>query len=147
MLTGAVRSWVSAVGDSETQDFWTEFLSGLRERGLHGVPVVISDHYRGLMNVIGATVVGASWQRCRVHFMRNVVAKVPKGNTEMVAAAIRTVFAQPTAPRSRSLRPCSNRRSRSWRTCCARPVNRSPRSLTSPKPTGARCGARTRWSG
>ena len=40
----------------------------------------------------------ASWQRCRVHFMRNVLAKVPKGNTEMVAAAIRTVFAQPTGP-------------------------------------------------
>jgi putative transposase len=78
----------SAVGDSETQDFWTEFLRGLRERG----------HHRGLMNAIGATMVGASWQRCRVHFMRNVLAKVPKGNTEMVAAAIRTVFAQPTGP-------------------------------------------------
>jgi putative transposase len=59
---------------------------------------VISDHHRGLMNAIGATMVGASWQRCRVHFMRNVLAKVPKGNTEMVAAAIRTVFAQPTGP-------------------------------------------------
>ena len=88
----------SAVGDSETQDFWTEFLRGLRERGLHGVQLVISDHHRGLMNAIGATMVGASWQRCRVHFMRNVLAKVPKGNTEMVAAAIRTVFAQPTGP-------------------------------------------------
>jgi putative transposase len=88
----------SAVGDSETQDFWTEFLRGLRERGLHGVQLVISDHHRGLMNAIGAVMVGASWQRCRVHFMRNVLAKVPKGNTEMVAAAIRTVFAQPTGP-------------------------------------------------
>src|ERR1035437_9125444 len=72
----------SAVGDSETQDFWTEFLRGLcerglRERGLHGVQLVISDHHRGLMNAIGATMVGASWQRCRVHFMRNVLAKVP----------------------------------------------------------------------
>src|SRR5665647_246214 len=88
----------SAVGDSETQDFWTEFLRSLRERGLHGVQLVISDHHRGLMNAIGATMVGASWQRCRVHFMRNVLAKVPKGNTEMVAAAIRTIFAQPTGP-------------------------------------------------
>ena len=88
----------SAVGDSETQDFWTEFLRGLRERGLHGVQLVISDHHRGLMNAIGAVMVGASWQRCRVHFMRNVLAKVPKGNTEMVAAAIRTVFAQPIGP-------------------------------------------------
>ena len=50
------------------------------------------------MNAIDAVMVGASWQRCRVHFMRNVLAKVPKGNTEMVAAAIRTVFAQPTGP-------------------------------------------------
>ena len=88
----------SAVGDSETEDFWTEFLRGLRERGLHGVQLVISDHHRGLMNAIDAVMVGASWQRCRVHFMRNVLAKVPKGNTEMVAAAIRTVFAQPTGP-------------------------------------------------
>ena len=88
----------SAVGDSETEDFWSEFLRGLRERGLHGVQLVISDHHRGLMNAIDAVMVGASWQRCRVHFMRNVLAKVPKGNTEMVAAAIRTVFAQPTGP-------------------------------------------------
>jgi putative transposase len=58
----------SAVGDSETQDFWTEFLRGLRERGLHGVQLVISDHHRGLMNAIGATMVGAPWQRCRVHY-------------------------------------------------------------------------------
>jgi putative transposase len=62
------------------------------------VQLVISDHHRGLMNAIGATMVGASWQRCRVHFMRNVLAKVPKGNTEMVAAAIRTIFAQPSGP-------------------------------------------------
>ena len=66
----------SAVGDSETEDFWTEFLRGLRERGLHGVQLVISDHHRGLMNAIDAVMVGASWQRCRVHFMRNVLAKV-----------------------------------------------------------------------
>jgi putative transposase len=88
----------SAVGDSETEVFWTEFLRGLRERGLGGVQLVISDHHRGLMNAIEATMLGASWQRCRVHFMRNVLAKVPKGNTDMVAAAIRTIFAQPTGP-------------------------------------------------
>ena len=87
-----------AVGDSETEAFWTEFLHGLRERGLGGTQLVISDHHRGLMNAIGATMIGAAWQRCRVHFMRNVLAKVTKGNTEMVAAAIRTIFAQPTGP-------------------------------------------------
>ena len=87
-----------AVGDSETEDFWSEFLRGLRDRGLGGVQLVISDHHRGLMNAIGAVMVGASWQRCRVHFMRNVLAKVPKGHAQMVAAAIRTIFAQPTGP-------------------------------------------------
>jgi len=84
-----------AVGDSETEQFWTEFLRGLRERGLHGVQLVISDHH-GLTNAVGAVLLGAGWQRCRVHFMRNVLAKVPKAATEMVAAAIRTIFAQPT---------------------------------------------------
>jgi len=88
----------SAVGDSETEVFWAEFLRGLRERGLGGVQLVISDHHRGLMNAIDATMIGAAWQRCRVHFMRNVLAKVSKGNTDMVAAAIRTIFAQPTGP-------------------------------------------------
>lgn len=88
----------SAVGDSETEDFWTDFLRGLRDRGLGGVQLVVSDHHRGLMNAIEAVLLGATWQRCRVHFMRNVLSKVTKGNTEMVAAAIRTIFAQPTGP-------------------------------------------------
>jgi len=88
----------SAVGDSETEAFWTEFLRGLRERGLGGVQLVISDHHRGLMNAINATMIGAAWQRCRVHFMRNVLTKVTKGHADMVAAAIRTIFAQPTGP-------------------------------------------------
>lgn len=88
----------SAVGDSETEDFWTDFLRGLRDRGLGGVQLVVSDHHRGLMNAIEAILLGATWQRCRVHFMRNVLSKVTKGNTEMVAAAVRTIFAQPTGP-------------------------------------------------
>lgn len=87
-----------AVGDSETEAFWGEFLRGLRERGLHGVQLVISDHHRGLRNAIDTVMLGAAWQRCRVHFMRNVLAKVPKASAEMVAAAVRTVFAQPTGP-------------------------------------------------
>lgn len=86
------------VGDSESEDFWTEFLRGLRERGLHGVQLVISDAHRGLVNAIAAVCAGAAWQRCRVHFMRNALAKVSKGHAEMVAAAIRTIFTQPTGP-------------------------------------------------
>jgi len=70
---------------------------GLRARGLSGVALVISDHHLGLKSAIAATFLGSSWQRCRVHFMRNVLAKVPKASAEMVAAAIRTIFAQPDA--------------------------------------------------
>ena len=91
-----------AVGDSETEDFWSEFLRGLRERGLSGTQLVISDHHRGLMNAIDTVMVGATWQRCRVHFIRNVLARVPKGQADMVAAAIRTIFAQPTGPMVRA---------------------------------------------
>jgi putative transposase len=86
------------VGDSENEDFWTEFLRSLRDRGLHGVQLVISDAHRGLTNAIGTVCAGAAWQRCRVHFMRNTLAKVSKGHAEMVAAAIRTIFSQPTGP-------------------------------------------------
>lgn len=59
--------------------------------------LVISDAHTGLKAAIAAVLIGASWQRCRVHFLRNVLAQVPKGNAEMVAAAIRTIFAQPDA--------------------------------------------------
>ncbi len=84
-----------ATGDSETQAFWTEFLRDLRDRGLTGVQLVISDAHSGLVNAFGTVMQGVSWQRCRVHFMRNVLAKVSKGHAEMVAATIRTIFAQP----------------------------------------------------
>ena len=59
--------------------------------------LVISDAHSGLRNAIEAVLLGAAWQRCRVHFLRNVLAQVPKGSAEMVAAAIRTIFAQPDA--------------------------------------------------
>jgi putative transposase len=83
------------VGDSEDGAFWTAFLRGLKTRGLHGVQLVISDAHAGLKAAIEAVLIGAAWQRCRVHFLRNVLAQVPKGHAEMVAAAIRTIFAQP----------------------------------------------------
>jgi putative transposase len=84
------------VGDSEDGAFWTAFLRSLKARGLAGVQLVISDAHTGLKAAIGAVMAGAAWQRCRVHFLRNVLARVPKGSAEMVAAAIRTIFAQPT---------------------------------------------------
>ena len=85
------------VGDSEDGAFWTAFLRSLKSRGLAGVQLVISDAHAGLRGAIEAILIGASWQRCRVHFLRNVLAQVPKGSAEMVAAAIRTIFAQPDA--------------------------------------------------
>jgi putative transposase len=85
------------VGDSENEDFWTVFLRSLKTRGLGGVKLVMSDAHAGLKKAIGTVFQGASWQRCRVHFMRNVLAVVPKGSQEMVASIIRTIFAQPDA--------------------------------------------------
>jgi putative transposase len=84
------------VGDSEDGAFWTAFLRSLKARGLAGMQLVVSDAHTGLKASIGAVMVGACWQRCRVHFLRNVLARVPRGSAEMVAAAIRTIFAQPT---------------------------------------------------
>ena len=83
------------IGDSEDAAFWTQFLQSLRERGLSGVQLVISDAHLGLKAAIAKVFPGASWQRCRVHFMRNVLVKVPRNHQQMVAAMIRTVFAQP----------------------------------------------------
>ncbi len=85
------------VGDSEDGAFWTAFLRSLKARGLHGVQLVISDAHEGLKAAIGSVFAGATWQRCRVHFLRNVLTRVPRGNAEMDAAAIRTIFAQPDA--------------------------------------------------
>jgi len=85
------------VGDSEDGAFWTAFLRSLKARGLCGTKLVISDAHAGLKAAISAVMIGATWQRCRVHFLRNVLGVVPKGSAEMVAAAIRTIFAQPDA--------------------------------------------------
>ena len=86
------------VGDSEDGAFWTGFLRSLKSRGLAGVQLVISDaRSAGQGDSLTAVLIGAAGQRCRVHFLRNVLAQVPKGSAETVAAAIRTVFAQSDA--------------------------------------------------
>ena len=89
------------VGPSEDGAFWTSFLRTLVARGLSGVRLVTSDSHRGLKGAIEAILVGASWQRCRVHFMRNALSLVPKAAQQMVGATIRTVFAQPDAVSAR----------------------------------------------
>ncbi len=83
------------VGHAETEAFWTEFIKDLLARGLRGVKLVTSDAHEGLKAAI-AKRLNCSWQRCRVHLMRNLLSYVPKGKKEPVAAAIRTAFAQPS---------------------------------------------------
>jgi transposase-like protein len=90
------------VGVSEAETFWSEFLRSLTRRGLRGVKLVISDAHEGLKAAI-AKVLGATWQRCRVHFMRNVLAHVGKGQQAMVASYIRTAFAQDTETAARAM--------------------------------------------
>ncbi len=89
------------VGPSEDGAFWLQFLRGLVARGLGGVTLVISDAHEGLKGAIAAVLQGAAWQRCRVHFVRNALALVPKSAAQMVAATIRTVFVQPDAQAAR----------------------------------------------
>jgi putative transposase len=83
------------VGPSEDRAFWTAFLRSLVKRGLHGVRLVISDAHEGLKQAIATVLSGTTWQRCRVHFMRNLLATVTQGMREAIAAVVRTIFAQP----------------------------------------------------
>jgi putative transposase len=76
---------------------WLGFLRGLTARGLAGVKLVISDAHRGLVDAIGAALPGAAWQRCRTHYLRNLLAKVPKSAQPWVATMVRTIFDQPDA--------------------------------------------------
>ena len=82
------------VGLSEDVALWRSFFQSLVARGLHGVQLVISDAHAGLKQAIREVFVGAAWQRCRVHFLRNLLARVPKTAQAMVAAAVRPIFQQ-----------------------------------------------------
>jgi putative transposase len=82
---------------SEDGAGWTAFLRDLVARGLSGVELVVSDAHQGLKQAIAAVLPGASWQRCRTHFMRNLLCRVPKSAQALVATLVRTVFAQPDA--------------------------------------------------
>jgi putative transposase len=84
-----------AIGPSEAEPFWTSFLRSLTRRGLRGVKLVIADAHEGL-KAAASKVLKATWQRCRVHFLRNALAHAGKGQRQMVLALINTVFAQET---------------------------------------------------
>ena len=85
------------VGDSEDETFWRKFLTDLKDRGLSGVRLVVSDQHAGLVKALSRCFSGAAHQRCRVHFARNLLALVPRSHKDMVAALFRTIFAQPDA--------------------------------------------------
>jgi putative transposase len=81
---------------SEDEAGWTSFLRGLVARGLSGVKLVTSDAHTGLKAAIAAELPGCCWQRCRTHFMRNLLSKVPKRAQGLVGTLVRSIFAQPT---------------------------------------------------
>jgi len=89
------------IGASEAETFWTDFLRALTRRGLRGVKLVISDAHEGLKGAI-AKILNATWQRCRVHFMRNALAHAGKSGRRVVSAFIATAFAQDDADAARS---------------------------------------------
>ncbi len=91
------------IGPSEAETFWTAFLRKLARRGLRGVKLIVSDAHEGIKATV-AKVVNASWQRCRVHFMRNTLAHAGKCGRRVVSAFIATAFAQDDAKAARTQR-------------------------------------------
>ena len=96
VTTSGERTVLGAqTGPSEDHQFWVAFLRQLVKRGLRGVRLVISDAHEGLRQAIAKVLHDASWQRCRVHFMRNLLSTVPKQTQEAVAAIVRMIFVEP----------------------------------------------------
>jgi len=105
-----------SIGASEAAAFWVDFLRSLTRRGLKNVKLVISDAHEGLKSAI-SQVMGATWQRCRVHTMRNLLSRVPKAQQSRVATMIREVFVQPTQAKAREM----------WRAIAASAHNAIPK--------------------
>ena len=92
------------VTSSEDGAGWLAFLRGLVARGLSGVALVTSDDHAGLVNAIAAVLPGAAWQRCRTHYRRNLLTKVPRSAQPWVSTLVRTIFEQPDAKSVRARR-------------------------------------------
>src|SRR3982751_4668125 len=89
------------VGSSEAETFWTEFLRSLTRRGLRGVKLIVSDSHEGIKAAV-SKLFCATWQRCRVHFMRNLLARAGKSGRRVVSAFVATAFAQETPESARA---------------------------------------------
>jgi putative transposase len=138
------------VGEAETEAFWRGFLRSLRARGLEGVQLVISDAHTGLKTAIGK-VFGCRWQRCTVHFLRDMLGHVARTQQPLVSGAIRGIFTAASAAEARDrlgqvvdqLRPHAPRSPGCWRT----PRLTCWPSTGSQPSTGPSCAPPTPWSG
>ncbi len=130
---------------------WPAFIAGLIERGLTGVRLVISDDHRGLVKAVHEQLLGAAWQRCRVHFTRNAQDLVPRSARSMVATVIRSIFEQPDEAQARAScgvwSTACGRASVPWPSCWSAPRPTCWCTSPSPRPTAARSGPPTRSSG
>ena len=125
LLAVVMEAYLHGTSTRKDGAFWTAFLRSLKARGLGGVQLVVSDAHTGLKQAIAAVLAGACWQRCRVHFLRNALARVPKASAEMVAVTIRTIFAQLTpaevADQVDKVAATLQLRFPPWRRCWPRP--------------------------
>ena len=128
------------VGTSEDGAFWLAFLRSLSARGLSGVELVISDAHRGLRDAIATVFAGASWQRCRTHFMTNLLTRVPRSAQPWVATMVRTIYQQPSPQEvhsqlERVVDQLSERFPQAYPRCWRKPEPTCWRSPASPAPT------------
>jgi len=91
------------VGDSESEESWGEFFSWLKQRGLHGVDLIVSDQHKGLVRAISQYFQGATWQRCQTHFMRNILDKTPKQLQKEIHGKVRAILEAPDLETARML--------------------------------------------
>ena len=131
------------VTSSEDGAGWLAFPRGLAARGLSGVQLVTSDDHAGLVSAIAAVLPGAAWQRCRTHYHRNLLTRVPKSAQPWVSTLVRTIFEQPDPASVCAQHARSQRR---WRPSSRprRPVSMTPARTSWPsRPSPVRCGGRS----
>jgi transposase-like protein len=137
------------VGEAETEAFWTEFLFSLKARGLRGVRLCVSDAHQGLVSAI-ARVLGCRWQRCTVHFLRDMLGHCGRSQQPMIATAIRQIFNADTGQEAPNAWPTSStgsrRRHRKSPDSSSKPRRSCSPSMTFRVSTGPSCAPRIRWS-